>query len=105
MKTETEEKTGKESSDIVEAATVKTVENVMVLDSDDEDYEEEIGKEEVDLAPEGPGDTTLEVPTLGKTEINEFNWLPYFIGGAVLGAFSTWFLISMINKRKLPFLR
>ena len=93
----------------VEAATVKTVENVMVIGGDteeiDDEADDETDDEEIDLSPEGPGETTLDVPTLGKTEVIGFNWLPYFIGGAVVGGGLTWFLVYLNNKRKLPFLR
>ena len=101
LKTETTE----ESSNEVSPATVKTIENVMVLGSDIEEYEEDDESEdELGLSPEGPGETTLEVPTLGKTEV-VFNWLPYFIAGFALGGTSTWFLVYIYNKKKLSFLR
>ena len=107
--TETTAEQPEMKTDNVEAATVKTVESVMVLEGDteeiDEEADDEADDEEIDLSPEGPGETTLTVPTLGKTEVIGFNWLPYFIGGAVVGGGLTWFLVYLNNKRKLPFLR
>jgi hypothetical protein len=54
--------------------------------------------------PEGPGETTLDVPTLGKASKIDFNWLPYFLGGAVLGWILTWFLVYIVMKKKVSYI-
>ena len=53
--------------------------------------------------PEGPGETTLDVPTLGEASKIDFNWLPYFLGGAVLGWILTWFLVYIVMKKKVSY--
>ena len=54
--------------------------------------------------PEGPGETTLDVPTLGEASKIDFNWLPYFLGGAVLGWILTWFLVYIVMKKKVSYI-
>jgi len=63
---------------------------------------EEVEESEDDFTEveEGAGDTTIEVPKLGGPEnnCNEINWILIFLGGAGLGAISTWFLINKLGK-------
>ena len=55
--------------------------------------------------PEGPGETTLDVPILGgNNESLKFNWIPYFVGGAVLGWILTWFLVYFVMKKKVSYI-
>ena len=103
-----EEMTTDESGvvDMVESPTTKVVENIMVIDSGGAENEENETEEyEIDLASEGPGSTTLEVPTLGRIEKETFDWWPYFLGGVLVGGGLTWFLVYIYNRRKLSFLR
>ena len=84
---------------IEKAVTVASFVKSTVEETDSEDFDEDEDDEDV---YEGSGDTTLDVPLLGKSEkeINYLWWLPFFLGGAALGAISTWFLFSILKKRK-----
>ncbi len=87
---------------VVLASAPQTIDTVqsknITLDDDEEDNNI---YEELTEAPEGAGETTLDIPMLGGTnKCDEFNWLPYFIAGTALGAISIWFLFSIIKKVK-----
>lgn len=110
--TEVVEKTASELKAVT--AVVRTNMNSDTTDEteyeegDDEAEDEDEDEDEIDFSPEGNGDTTLDVPLLGKTEQIEsslvFNWIPYFIGGAAVGTILTLILNSIIKRRKYSFL-
>jgi hypothetical protein len=84
-------------TEVATLAIVSKTAGVALESSDDESQDEEIEDFEVD---EGSGDTMLNVPLLGQTESKtEFNWLPYFIGGATIGTTSTCFLFYILKKK------
>ena len=74
------------------ATAVKTTDTDTSDDiDDDEEYD--------DIEAEGYGETTLDVPKLGKeVEDDVFKWLPYFATGVALGGISVWFLSLIIRK-------
>ncbi len=97
------------NDEIVIASAPQMVDTVRIQEiSTDTDETEEDVYDIMTESPDGPGETTLDVPLLGKseedaTEVAEtenFNWLLIFIAGVALGAISTWFLFSLINRYK-----
>ena len=90
----------------VENETPRTIERVVTVASFVKNPAEETEVEELENdaeVQEGSGNTTLDVPLLGgKTGEcgNSFWWLPYFLGGAVLGTGLTLFLFFIFDKHK-----
>lgn len=92
-------------NEIVVASAPQTIDTVKVEKVSTDTDEEYIDYDELTESPEGPGETTLDVPMLGEPETievdqEEFNWLPVFIAGVAVGAILTWFLFSIIHSMR-----
>ena len=97
------------NNEIVLASAPQIIDTVKVEEiSTDTDDEVEDVYDVLTESPDGPGETTLDIPLLGKSgeeaseivEMQDSNWLLIFIAGVTLGAISTWFLFSLINRYK-----
>ena len=81
------------------AGNYNTASSSNMVDTSDTNEETNESKE----VEEGAGNTTLEVPELGKKTESEntlqnLTWLLIFLAGALTGALSTWFLLSDHRK-------
>lgn len=94
-----------DENEIVIASAPQTIDTVKIENISTDIDEEYIDYDELTESPEGPGETTLDVPMLGEVETievdqEEFNWLPVFIAGVAVGAILTWFLFSIIHSMR-----